>query len=71
MSEWLYEAGIGEARAALVEDGRIVQAAIELTGTLTVGTVAEGRLVELLPGRQGRGRWRKAATYCSRPCPGA
>ncbi len=54
MSEWLYEAGIGEARAALVEDGRIVQAAIELTDTLTVGTVAEGRLVELLPGRQGR-----------------
>lgn len=54
MSEWLYEAGIGEARAALVEDGRIVQAAIELPGTLTVGTVAEGRLVELLPGRQGR-----------------
>ena len=54
MSEWLYEAGIGEARAALVEDGRIVQAAIELSDTLTVGTVAEGRLVELLPGRQGR-----------------
>ncbi|WP_343526497.1 ribonuclease [Sphingomonas sp.] len=54
MSEWLYEAGIGEARAALVEDGRIVEAAIELTGTLTVGTVAQGRLVELLPGRQGR-----------------
>ncbi|WP_394662456.1 ribonuclease [uncultured Sphingomonas sp.] len=54
MSEWLYEAGIGEARAALVEDGRIVQAAIELSATLTVGTVAAGRLVELLPGRQGR-----------------
>jgi ribonuclease G len=54
LSEWLYEAGIGEARAALVEDGRIVQAAIELTDTLTVGTVAEGRLIELLPGRQGR-----------------
>lgn len=54
MSEWLYEAGIGEARAARVEDGRIVEAAIELTDTLTVGTVATGRLVELLPGRQGR-----------------
>jgi len=54
LSEWLYEAGIGEARAALVADGRIVQAGIELTAALTVGTVAEGRLVELLPGRQGR-----------------
>ncbi|MET4897221.1 ribonuclease [Sphingomonadaceae bacterium jetA1] len=54
MSEWLYEAGIGEARAALIADGRIVQAAIEPAGTLTVGTVAPGRLVELLPGRQGR-----------------
>jgi hypothetical protein len=41
LSEWLYEAGI-PARAALVADGRIVQARIELTATLTVGTVAEG-----------------------------
>lgn len=52
--EWLYEAGIGEARAALVEDGRIVAAAIEPEGTLAVGTVAAGRLVERLPRRQGR-----------------
>ena len=51
---WLYEAGIGEARAALVEDDRIVAAAIEPEGTLAVGTVAFGRLVELLPRRQGR-----------------
>ena len=29
MAEWLYEAGIGEARAALVDDGRIVEARIE------------------------------------------
>lgn len=54
MAEWLYEAGIGEARAALVDRGRIVKARIELDGALTVGTVAEARLVELLPGRQGR-----------------
>ncbi|WP_374295054.1 ribonuclease [Sphingomonas sp.] len=54
MAEWLYEAGIGEARAALVEDGCIVEAAIEPEGVLAVGTVAAGRLVELLPGRQGR-----------------
>lgn len=54
MAEWLYEAGIGEARAALVADGRIVKARIELEGALAVGTVAEARLVELLSGRQGR-----------------
>ena len=43
MAEWLYEAGIGEARAALVEGGAILKARIELEG-LRVGTVAEGRL---------------------------
>ena len=43
MAEWLYEAGIGEARAALVENGAILQAKIELEG-LRVGTVAPGRL---------------------------
>lgn len=45
MAEWLYEAGIGEARAALVHDGRIVAARIELPG-LRLGTVADARLVE-------------------------
>jgi hypothetical protein len=55
LPEWLYEAGIGEARAALVENDRIVEAAIELeTETLRVGTVARARLVALLPGRRGR-----------------
>lgn len=54
MPAWLYEAGIGEARAALVEQGRIVAAAIEPEATLAVGTVAPGRLIELLPRRQGR-----------------
>lgn len=43
MAEWLYEAGIGEARAALVEDGAILMARLELPG-LRAGTVAEGRL---------------------------
>ncbi|KQS49686.1 MULTISPECIES: ribonuclease [unclassified Sphingomonas] len=52
---WLYEAGIGEARAALVDDDQIVEAAIELdTEALKVGLVARARLVELLPGRRGR-----------------
>jgi len=46
LAEWLFEAGIGEARAALVEAGRIVEARIERPGTLRVGTVFEARLVE-------------------------
>ena len=53
---WLYEAGIGEARAALVQDDRIIEAAIEREDdcALKVGLVARARLVELLPGRRGR-----------------
>jgi len=53
---WLYEAGIGEARAALVQDDRIIEAAIEREddSALKVGLVARARLVELLPGRRGR-----------------
>ncbi len=54
MAEWLYEAGIGEARAALVDGGTILKARIALEGTLSVGTVAEARLVEALGGGQGR-----------------
>lgn len=54
MAEWLYEAGIGEARAALVDGDTILKARIALQGTLAVGTVAEARLVEALGGGQGR-----------------
>lgn len=54
MAEWLYEAGIGEARAALVDGGTIVKARIALDGGLAVGSVAEARLVEALAGGQGR-----------------
>ncbi len=56
MAEWLYEAGIGERRAALVDDeDRILIAAIEPddAGPL-VGMVCAARLVELLPARRGR-----------------
>ena len=58
MAEWLYEAGIGEARAALVENGRIVEARIEVEGvTPRVGTVTDARLTEILvPGRRGVGQ---------------
>lgn len=47
MAEWLYENGIGERRAALVEDDRIVEARIERDGEgPRVGAVVEARLVE-------------------------
>ena len=44
MAEWLHEDGIGEDRAILVEDGRILQAMILLPG-LRAGAVVEARLV--------------------------
>ena len=50
MAEWLYEAGIGEARAALVADGRIVEARIEREGEgPRIGAILEARLAE--PGK--------------------
>ncbi len=53
MAEWLYETGIGECRAVLVEDGVIVEAQIELPG-LRAGSVTDARLTSILvPGRRG------------------
>ena len=46
MAEWLYEDGIGENRAILVEDGEIVEAAIELPG-LRAGSVVVARLASV------------------------
>jgi hypothetical protein len=54
MAQWLYETGIGENRAILVEDGAILEAAIELPGAPRVGAVAPARLAAILiPGRRG------------------
>jgi ribonuclease G len=44
LAEWLYEDGIGENRAILVEDGDIIEAAIELPG-LRAGAVVTARLI--------------------------
>lgn len=54
-SEIIAEAGIGETRAALVEDGRLVELHIERAGAgLRAGDVREGRLTRILvPGRRG------------------
>ena len=45
-ARWLYEDGIGEARAALVHDDHILAARIELPDRLRVGTIARARLTE-------------------------
>ncbi len=49
MAEWLYEEGIGEARAALVSGDRIVEAQIEREGTYArAGAIMAGRLIHTL-----------------------
>ncbi|WP_114952796.1 ribonuclease [Sphingosinicella terrae] len=54
MSEWLYEEGIGENRAILVEGNDIIEAAIELPGELRAGAVQPARLTKIwVPGRRG------------------
>ncbi len=50
MAEWLYEAGIGENRAALVARGAIRKARIELPG-LRAGTLADARLIDRTTGK--------------------
>lgn len=42
--EWLIERGIGETRAALVEDGRILEARILREGVVAAGTVLSAQL---------------------------
>lgn len=55
-TEWLFEAGIGEARAALVADGAILEARIELDSPAPrIGAILPARLVEItVKGREGR-----------------
>jgi hypothetical protein len=56
MARWLYEPGIGEARAALIEDGRIIEMAVEPeTDAPRAGAVLIARLVAKTDGG-GRGR---------------
>jgi len=46
LAEWLYEEGIGENRAILVEGGAIVEAAIEVPG-LRAGAIVPARLITI------------------------
>jgi len=53
LAEWIFEQGIGEARAALVENGVILEALIEREGDFVrAGSVVQARLIRSLPGRR-------------------
>ena len=52
MPEWLIERGIGESRAVLVEGNKIVEARIQMEGSVAAGTVLTVRLASV--GANGR-----------------
>lgn len=49
MPRWIYEAGIGENRALLIENETVAEAAIELTHQIRVGSIVEARLRGIFP----------------------
>jgi hypothetical protein len=53
LAEWLIEEGIGEDRAALIEDDRIVAARLHWPGGLTLGQVEDAQVVKMNPRGQG------------------
>lgn len=69
--QWLYEQGIGEARAALVAHGRILEAAIERDdGSARAGAVLAARLVEtVVPRRRGIARLDNGEEVLIEPIP--
>ena len=49
MPEWIIERGIGETRAALIEDGEILEARVRRDGVIPAGTILEATLVAVAP----------------------
>jgi hypothetical protein len=52
LPEWLIERGIGETRCALVDNGEVVEARIELEKNVRVGAIIAARLTSI--GTNGR-----------------
>jgi len=72
LAEWLYEEGIGENRAVLIEQGQIAEAVIELPGGLRFGSVVEARLVAIvLPGRRAIAATQDGSEVLIEPVPTA
>ena len=69
--QWLYEEGVGEARAALVQSGRILEALIERQdGGALAGAVLPGRLVQtIVPRRRGIARLDNGEEVLVEPIP--
>ena len=49
MPEWIVEEGIGETRAALIENGEIIEARVRREGVTPAGTILEAKLVAVAP----------------------
>jgi transposase len=49
LPEWLIERGIAETRAALVEDGEILEARVRRDGVIPAGTIVEAKLIAVAP----------------------
>ena len=49
MPEWLIEEGIGETRAALIENDEIVETRIRREGVTPAGTILEAKLAAVAP----------------------
>ena len=47
MPDWLIESGIGETRAVRLDAGEIVEARIQLEGTVAAGTILDARLADI------------------------
>jgi len=68
LAEWLYEAGIGEARAALVDGGEIVEALIEPDDAgLRHDAIIDAKLVERLSPGLARVEWVGGAAMLAKP----
>jgi hypothetical protein len=49
LPEWIVEEGIGETRAALIENGEIIEARVRREGVTPAGTILEAKLVAVAP----------------------